>query len=292
MICIFSIRHDEGGHVRALYRILCMENFLGFKQQKNSRYAWEDWTIFLTPYQPAPMDLHVGHSFTSFSTHQVTEKSVFAVRGFYERRRATMENYLKVLEIMTSNDICRKIHENIQRRIENCPKGKRTYILLDNDMNKIRTLSMVACGLGGSAMASIFRCISFDYRHYCGGLPDLLLTKSLVDTEKGKKHQKIIPLDKWIGEAFTCQELHLGKANQVYKLLFDRDMEFLGCEQSSDTKPIFSRRKKFNQAGTENASNNIPDYDDTVSAPSKVEELKMIYNEKNVIVHCLFVEVI
>ena len=39
------------------------------------------------------------------------------------------------------------------------------------DAKQVKTLSMVAVGLGGKVLAAIFRALFFDYRRYSGGLP-------------------------------------------------------------------------------------------------------------------------
>lgn len=292
---------------------MCTLNLLGFKHDPFSKYACEDWTVFLTPYQAAPLDLHVGYFYTTISHERKVNRKekenhiTVAVRSFYERRRAIMETYFQELICMKEQDICQIIHEIIQERIVAFEENKGADISLSRDLDELRTLSMIACGLGGQRLAAIFRCLAFDYRHYSGGLPDLLLAKVTFVTSnaisKEDAHgngKNLVPLNAWVGEAFQNFDLHLGRVSDLSKLLVDRDDEFLGCEKSSDapklTRPSQGRynSNKMNQLGNSRKDNQTQEEDNNVAFQNAfhlAKPLTMTFQNKKVSVHCMFVEV-
>jgi hypothetical protein len=136
-------------------------------------------TIHLSPYQDAPFDLHVGfqlHEMTSSETNDLVP-----CRGFYCRRQHQITKFLDHLSISTAQQICDLVHDSIRNRLEYMVLNKQKDPFVDRDVAQARTLSLIAAGCGGRLLASIFRCFFFDYRHYSGGLPDLILVRALHD---------------------------------------------------------------------------------------------------------------
>lgn len=64
-----------------------------------------------------------------------------------------------------------------------CPVAVLTTALL------ILFLQAIAAGLGGSAMAAVLAALSLNYKHFEGGLPDLLLVRA-VRTDRGTYARK------------------------------------------------------------------------------------------------------
>ena len=164
--------HDEGGHVRALSRILCAAPILGMdfgcgnlRLDLSSDHAM----IHLSPYQQAPFDLHVGFEVQNGET---------TTRGFYARRGETIRCFLGKLEALNGQALCDLVYDSIAARFWYAKSNERRDPNLDRDLLRIRTLSAIAAGFGGKQLAAIFRCLFFDYRHYSGGLPDLHLSST------------------------------------------------------------------------------------------------------------------
>jgi len=271
-----------------------MEKLLSFECDQFSQFAYEDWTIYLTPYQSAPLDLHVGYSYAATSKD---DGKSFTIRSFYERRRFMIEKYLVELENMSGNEICSKLHKNVKKRLTDLGE-KNKDIFLARDLDEIRTLSMIGCGLGGRMMANIFRCLSFDYRHYSGGLPDLLLVKATIKNKKESNAQSLVPLDQWVGEAFGNLHLHSRKSSDLSRLLIDRDDEFLGCEKGSDISMTLRNRNKDKNSvrhclGNGEINDDSPgDYDNNShNYPKMPDKLLLSFQEEDIAVQCMFVEV-
>jgi len=77
--------HTEEGHVRAHFRILCIEPLLGYHfdcdVKNSSTLRREQKTIFLYLYQGLPLDLYVAHIIL-----QGDGGSAKVARNFYKRR--------------------------------------------------------------------------------------------------------------------------------------------------------------------------------------------------------------
>lgn len=373
--------HDEGGHIRALFRILCMDKILKYNNFTNkgdantvtpsSSSSCEDWTIFLTKYQSAPLDLHIAHSYIGPFDHTdiITPKyditnndksfnnnndhknadtiEYFKLsRSFYERRRHIIEAFCQDLENKTDQELCQMIYESIQERVASSSSSSSSlsenkventissvvpttsqsqprpqYVhsttsdsvettdrFLNNDVKELRTLSMIASGFGGKALAGIFRCLCFDYRHYCGGMPDLLLVKatSHSTSSNGDEDVTSVPLKDWIGEAFQSESENRA-ASQLAKILLDRDDEFLGCDKSSEVSnsSMFSSsssrkstaRNENKKVKDEESRNDDNDSKATANTSSNVgglvmgDMLNMTYEGNIVKVQCMLVEV-
>mmetsp|Transcript_219 Transcript_219/g.400 ORF Transcript_219/g.400 Transcript_219/m.400 type:complete len:186 (-) Transcript_219:280-837(-) len=124
-----------------------------------------------------------------------------------------------------------------------------------------------AAGFGGKLISTMIRTLTYDYRHYGAGLPDLLLVRAFTEEESLK-----VPLDlsKWVGEVF-----HEHLMNNA-SILIDRDEEFIGgsIHEKQKLSPGIEKQQK-----TQDSIINIP------------ERLMLSYENKSVDVQCLFVEV-
>ena len=181
--------HDEGLHVRTLFR-LCCEPLLGLRFKKGKE-ACEQFSIFLTPYQSAPLDLHVGH----FNLNTLS----CLTRSFYERRRSVIECFLGRLEEMQRQELCDFVYQCVMNRYgDNQPEWNKKDSHFNRDLKGMRKLQLLASGFGGKMLVVIFRSLFFDYRHYCAGLPDLLLVRatSATQTNNNDVERKVIDLAK------------------------------------------------------------------------------------------------
>ena len=103
--------HNEGGHVRALFRVLCLHHLLEDCSQDQLRLN-EQTIIVLTPYQSSPHDLHVGY----FEIDDVQFGS--PIQGFYERCRLAIESFLSKFTQLDECGISELIHKAVKRRWE------------------------------------------------------------------------------------------------------------------------------------------------------------------------------
>lgn len=282
--------HDEGGHVRALFRILCSAAVLGMDWgcesvkhdiKNNPHHA----TLHLTPYQSAPFDLHVG--FELLENNNVPEHSQFEPSpGFYYRRQHQISSFLARLSTLKGQDLCDLVHESILSRLHFMVLHKRKDISLERDLAQTRTLSMIAAGCGGKQLSSIFRCLFFDYRHYSGGLPDLLLFRPSYDDDTSG----IVHLGEWIGCGEISSE-YIKPGQQNSNILIDRDDEYLGCSKLGDSG---GGRTSRSGTGSQNATN-IPSRNSAMgqilSMDMIPEKLLLQHSNRNVKVECMMVEV-
>ena len=287
--------HDEGGHVRALFRIICSSPILGMDSGcgqgcTSPMESHEQHTIHLTPYQGAPFDLHVAHR--SLSSSDVD------VRSFYERRRGQIDRFLTKLENLSSQELGDLVYDSIVGRID---QGNAHNALVARDLKQIRTLSMLAVGFGGRVLSAMFRSLVFDYRHYSGGLPDLLLVRALTfddtnvkavaESDKGA----LVDLGNWIGEEFHPEAKAEKEAASRSGLLIDKDDEFLGCNKVGDSRGQSNGgRWKQNGRGSRQKQGNGDATDKKTEEPCPEKlppRLSLRHNDKSVKVQCLFVEV-
>jgi len=275
--------HDEGGHVRALFRILCANEILGAEASSSDQH-----TIYLSPYHGAPLDLHVATQGGS-------------VRGFYERRKLHIEQVLRHLERLEPQQICDLVHLSITKRMEEVQCSGSTGArdaLLCRDVGELRTLSFLAAALGGKALASIFRCLCYDYRHYVGGLPDLTMARAVYeedcgDGEKGSGTgaEQLVDLGAWIGEGFDAEEIQKGQVVELCRVLADRDDEFLGCSKIGETggrssQQRFRQRRKKQDETTKRGEEHLASK--AVPVPPK---LVLSHEDRTIRAECMFVEV-
>jgi len=262
--------HNEGGHVRALFRILCLPHLLEDSTTQEELYQDEQSTVIMTPYQFSPHDLHVG----CFKANSQT------IRGFYERRRSAIESFLSQLAKLDENGISNLIYVSIKKRWDRHmgDQSRSKDPRLIKDVKELNTLSMIGCSLGGKALASIFRTLCFDYRSWSGGLPDLFLVRA----QDKEESSSFVSLADWIGEGFSQEAIDEQNANTLISLLAERDDEFLGHAKNADgfsSQQYTSKKKK--KRGV--ARVEVP--------PFPEDKLKFIYGEKQIKAECMFVEV-
>jgi len=262
--------HNEGSHVRALFRILCLPHLLEPSTNEDELYQDEQTTIIMTPYQFSPHDLHVGCVKANSPT----------VRGFYERRRSAIETFLSQLLKLDEDGISNLIYTSIKKRwdrhIDDQSRSKDPRLI--KDVKELNTLSMIGCALNGAALASIFRTLCFDYRSWSGGLPDLFLVRA---QDSSPDSSSFVSLADWIGEGFSQEAIDAKNMKSLISLLAERDDEFLGQLKNADgfSSQLFtSKKKKKGVARVE-----VP--------PFPQDKLKFMHDEKQVKAECMFVEV-
>eukprot|EP00978_Attheya_sp_CCMP212_P001681 scaffold3453_cov54-Attheya_sp.AAC.6 len=265
--------HNEGGHVRVLFRILCSGTLFGHTCIDDIEAAMT--SLFLTPYQAAPFDLHVGYRASAYVSEEGSTRAI--VPCLYERQRRSIESFLAHLEGLNAQALSNLVHQSIvNRRTE----GHVQDVQLRKDTEQIRTLSMLAAGFGGVMLAAMFRCLLFDYRHYSGGLPDCLLVRALYDDSEGKSGNQVLELNDWIGESFNDSKL---------QSTIVADEEFLGCTKTGDSASGGSRgRRGQPHANGVSSDNDCKTIEDITSDP---EPLSLVHNGRTVKVQCMFVEV-
>jgi hypothetical protein len=272
--------HDEGGRIRTLFRILCAAPILGMDGGCGSTtdLTLDQYTIHLTKYQGAPFDLHVG----SWNSGR-RNVAACPVNGFYARRRKRIEEFLTKLEEMTPQALADCVYEAVERRAETAICGNSSNAAIARDVQQLRTLCMLAAGFGGKLLSAAFRCIIFDYRHYSGGLPDLLLTRALyADLEDTTK--EFVDLGEWIGEEFSEQAKAEHEAQSQASFLIDRDADFLGCSKVGDSGARTSNR--WSRPSKSSRSTNTSTT--SLQLPAK---LVLSHKSRPVLVQTLFVEV-
>ena len=273
--------HDEGVKLRALFRILCACPLLGMDGGCASKMSHgsqsEHYTVHLAKYQGAPFDLHVG----SWG-HVKNGETGQSVSGFYNRRKQRIEEFLANLEGLTPQDLCDCVYEAVQARVTTVAKTRNPNVVLTRDIQQVRTLCMLAAGFGGKHLAAVFRCMLFDYRHFSGGLPDLLLTRALYSDANGSK--EFVDLGEWVGEAFTEEAKAQRDSENRSNLLSDKDDDFLGCSKVGDSGPSRST-SRWSRPPTPNEQKSTP------TLPELPSKLVLTHKERAIKVQCLFVEV-
>ncbi len=262
--------HCEGLHVRVLFRIMCGHLLL----ESESCIDDEHYSIFLQPYQVAPLDLHVAYSI--FRDSRDSKTSVKANLSFYTRRRKRIEEYFKRLEGMSAQELCDLIFELVTGKVAELKRLQKKFTneqSLFRDIQQVRTLSMLAAGFGGRQLTAMFRLLCFDYRHYGAGLPDLLLVRAFTRESKPSGILcKPLDLNQWIGEVFQHSP------NCTSSILEDRDEEFLGGSLN-DRQGLSTYQKRGNNSEGFTFEGFDP------------ERLVLSQNGSPVTIECMFVEV-
>jgi len=114
----------------------------------------------------------------------------------------------------------------------------------------------------------MFKVLSYDYRHYGAGLPDLLLVRAL--TKHVDDTHQLLDLSSWVGEIFQ------GRATNNASILTDRDEEFIYGDKI-ERRSLSSISQRQNSEITTNT-----DYSSKLSLED---------DGKPVQIQCLFVEV-
>lgn len=271
--------HDEGGHLRALFRLLCAGAVLGMDGGCGSLPNDESiYSVYLTPYQGSPFDLHVG-------SWGLPDSTLPCVPGFLARRRTKITMFLNKLQDMSSQEVSDAVHQAVLARWKfGKEQGKPDSVLI-RDITRVRTLSMLAAGFGGQQLAAAFRCMLFDYRHYSGGLPDLLLVRALYnDSDLTSNAERLVDLGEWVGESFDKKEQLEREADDRAAFLIDKDDEFLGCSKVGDSAGSSGRTWRKRQQAPANRQ-------PTLIMPEPPQRLLLSCAGKPVSVECLFVEV-
>ena len=263
--------HDEGGHLRALFRILG-SSVVGFDWARPKLYRKdtggkeEEIMVHVTPYQSCPFDLHTGFE---IRPSQGWDDPVS--RSFYGRRQSTIETFLSGLTRSSPQEICDLVYSSICARVQYHERSKDPSV--QSDVKNMKSLALIAAGCGGAQLAAAFRCFFFDYRHYSGGLPDLTLVRGVYDD-----NGEIVDLSRWIGEGFDASvQADRQDQNGVAMLA---DEEFLGCNKVGDSAP--SRRGRSSRR-----TNAAPPSVVQVS-PAKLD---LSLDGRRINPQCLFVEV-
>jgi VRR-NUC domain len=278
--------HDEGGHLRALFRIICAGPVLGMDhgcvyRSLNGQDQFEQATIHLSPYQHAPFDLHVGHE-------APTSLSAESSRGFYSRRATVIAKFLRKLAALPDQSVADLVYEAVTCRMKHATARSLSDPFLDRDIAQIRTLSAVAAGFGGKLLAAAFRCLFFDYRHYSGGLPDLHLFRAFYVSESSDGQQELVDLGAWIGETFSADSQQAAATQRMVALLSDRDDEYLGCSKVGDSGSQASRSSRDSKLARS------PKLDLLTTGPKSElipDRLHLEHNGCKVKVECMMVEV-
>jgi hypothetical protein len=265
--------HDEGGKIRALFNILSSTT-LGMDWTHNTIDDSRVPTIHLTPYQGSPFDLHVAEGNGTASEGC----------GIYVRRKAAIDSFLDELaSLLNEEEVSDLVYDNIKKRLEYLKSINHVDASLECEVEQVRTLSMLAAGFGGKMLSAVFRCLFFDYRHYSGGLPDLLLVRALY-----RDTGDLVDLGDWVGETFSAEYQAALKAGEALQILGDKDDEFLGCSKVGDSGGRASNR--FNQRPVHRKTS-----DSSTGSQLKdlrmPESLKFEHNGQKVRVECMCVEV-
>jgi hypothetical protein len=272
--------HDEGGRVRALFRILCSRTVLGMNWGEasvmmNLNPSCDHYTIHLSPYQGAPFDLHVGHGTQANAT------------SFYSRRVKQIGSFLSRLQKLTCQEIADLVYDEVKARWDWSVQHKTNDPQLIRDLVQLRTLSALAAGLGGMQLASIFRCLFFDYRYYSGGLPDLLLFRAVYEDSR---RLEMVELSEWIGEEFSKDRQATIAEKIGASFLLDHDDEFLGCSKTGDSAGQGIQSTRQGRGILEK----LDSIDPLRMSPSQdmlPERLILSHGSRKVKIDCLMVEV-
>jgi hypothetical protein len=287
--------HDEGSHVRALFRVICAGELLGmdfcisrFEVSVTDQEDLEGATVHLSPYQQAPFDLLIGYELQR-STRSHENEYFVPARSFYCRRADKIANFLDKLATLDGEELSNVVYDSIASRLTFDSSHGRNDPSLVRDIMQVRTLSAIAVGFGGKCLASIFRCLVFDYRHYSGGLPDLHLFRAVYESDSSCEKAQMVDLGDWIGESFTKENQQILKHQRAPFLLNDGDDELLGFDRASDSGVNYKKPRGVSVQQTQ-ISDNCKE-----SNPSSTEllpeRLQLCYNDRVVKVECMMVEV-
>lgn len=286
--------HNEGSHLRALFRIMCSAPILdaGYGCVSSQQ---ENLDQLLSPYQEAPFDLHVG-----FELCDEGETSK-ATPGIYYRRSSTIHSFLELLEGCNPSDVADLVYDAVRSRLDFAHANAMKDPTLEKDFAQIRTLSALAAGFGGKVLARAFRCMLYDYRHYryvidlfgafttklqcpfsfSGGLPDLQLVRAIKQSGEG---HDVVNME-WVGECFSKEAKEHVASQRLASILFDKDDEYLGCSKVGDRHSNRQHKPPQNNVNPQGSQRALP----MVSAlPPRVE---FSQDGKAVEIQSMFVEV-
>jgi hypothetical protein len=191
---------------------------------------------------------------------------------------------------LDSQELCDLVYDTIIDRLVHA--GSASHTLRDasmlRDLQQIRTLSMLAAGLGGLQLAAIFRALVFDYRHYSGGLPDLLLARAYFESDEqiDDKQLELVDLGEWVGESFSAEAKIEAEESTRANLLLDKDDEFLGCSKMGDSATRSNSRWRRGSSFSSSRNQSME-----ISCEHLPDKLKLQHKGRKVRVQCMFVEV-
>eukprot|EP00977_Amphora_coffeiformis_P005967 scaffold1271_cov167-Amphora_coffeaeformis.AAC.2 len=274
--------HDEGGMVRAIFRIICGPVLLGMDWgcDHPKPLPPDQEMIHLSPYQGAPFDLHVGFELTRMQDKQ--SGSLKETRSFYSRRRHRIESFLEKVSSLSRQEVSNLVWDSVKARLAFTVETGGKDPSLERDLKNIRTLSLVAAGCGGEQLSAIFRCLLYDYRHWSGGLPDLLLVRAIAHDSDGTP-PGLIDLSKFVGESFSV-DFRLEMKNQMGAAML-ADEEFLACSKVGDSGGTQFRSSRRGLQQPKAAP--LKSY----SMEDLPEKLQLTFEGMRVIPECMMVEV-
>jgi len=288
--------HDEGGKIRTLFRIFAA-GILGMDWTRagDIKSLTDESMLFLTPYQGSPFDLHVGaqRNPCQFVTTSSEQKDA---QGFYIRRKESIENFLSNLAKLDGEDLCAQVYDCIADRVSHAKKLKNVDAALLRDVENVRTYCFLAAAFGGRHLADAIRCMFFDYRHYSGGLPDLLLCRArykptLEPTSPSASPSEqldLVNLGDWVGETFSIEYQSAMQKDQAKQMLEDRDDDFLGCSKVGDSG---GRAGNWSRRGLGLGSNKNQQDKENQREIEMPVRLRLVHDGRPVIPECMFVEV-
>ena len=274
--------HDEGGTIRAIFRIICGPVLLGMDwgcDHPDSFPPHQDM-IHISPHQGAPFDLHVGFELSRMQDKQTGP--LRETRSFYARRRHHIERFLDKISALGRQEISNLVYDSVQARLAFTVENGGKDPSLDRDLKNVRTLSLVAAGCGGEQLSAIFRCLLYDYRHWSGGFPDLLLVRAIANDSDGIP-SGLVDLSKYVGESFS-PEFQVEMKNQLGAAML-ADEEFLACSKVGDSGGTQFRSSRRVLQQSRAASTKSHSMDDLP------EKLQLTFEGMCVIPECMMVEV-
>jgi hypothetical protein len=257
----------------------------------------DDTLVFLTPYQGSPFDLHVGAQRTTSKPDSESSEWTMNSEGFYVRRKASIEAFLSKISKLDGEDLSRLVYDCISDRLAYAKKINHVDDALSRDVQNVRTYSFLAAGFGGRHLADAMRCMFFDYRHYSGGFPDLLLCRAQYKPEAGvaspPDQLEFVDLGKWIGESFSVEYQSSLRSERANQMLEDRDDDFLGCSKAGDSggrgNKWYSKRPPGRWSGL--ATNNEQQEKENLKEVEMPARLELHYKGRHIVPECMFVEV-
>jgi VRR-NUC domain len=234
-------------------------------------------TVYLTPYQDAPFDLHVGFELIG-CTMSTTDTTIAKTRGIYHRHQSRIADFLQKLCDLSQQELSNLVYDSISNRLHFMILRKRKDPFIVQDIAKSRLLSLIAAGCGGRLLASIFRCLLFDYRHYSGGLPDLLLVRA----RHLESHSSEMYLEEWVSQIANSG------LDDKSNILFDKDDEFLGCKKVADSR---GRQSIALGQFSNSVASTLKHPANNLSSEMLNEKMLLEESGRNVVVECMMVEV-
>ncbi|EKX42013.1 hypothetical protein GUITHDRAFT_45708, partial [Guillardia theta CCMP2712] len=134
--------HCEGSPLRFLFSLLFWDVI----------FSSDVPDAFLTPFQDAPIDLDF-HPF------------------FYKRREALILARIADLELWSDQQLLLELRERWQQSFGTLCRGASWGSC------SLSFLQLVALCLGGRRISAICRALCINYRHFSGGMPDLVLLR-------------------------------------------------------------------------------------------------------------------